>query len=322
MGDWIGLFSVWGVFYALYKSTEWNDFRRDRQIRAEAVERHLEAERQPEDAAPGRQPLLGTTSLALIAYHHSWARDTLVVDMLLHGLLQRSKALGSSYLEVRQPRSRGRAASSRAIAKMGETWTREQQIIAKATGSDGSPLRLDSDTAMGALYQELVTDGYIRPADALTIEVENPPHRTTLAAGIVGLLLTGLQALWWDPNNHRLVSCLLLGIVMSAFWSAAMLTSGLTSATVKAKLPSATARGERAIAEARAHWAAVDPAGRTEPYTPDEAVRAMAVFGPEALGHLERSNSTVKAIFDDQRAYFQRLNDRRMSLEHGDRVGW
>ncbi|NEC85337.1 hypothetical protein G3I71_05665 [Streptomyces sp. SID12501] len=205
---------------------------------------------------------------------------------------------------------------------MSETWPREEHTIAKASDRYHSPLRLDSDTVMGALHRELVAEGYIRRADALTIEVENRPCRTSLAGGVVGLLLTGLHALWWDLNDYQLMSSLVFGIVMCGFWSAMMLTAGLTSTTMKAKLPSATARGERAIAEARAHWADVDPVGRAEPYTPDEAVRAMAVFGPKALDHLERSDSAVKALFDDQRAYFERLSDERWSREQGDRVGW
>jgi uncharacterized protein (TIGR04222 family) len=175
---------------------------------------------------------------------------------------------------------------------------------------------------MEALYQELVTDGYIRPAEALTIEAENPPCRTTLAAGIVGLLLTALHAVWWEPDNHQLIVWVVIGIVMCAFWSMTMLLAAFTSSPLKARLPGTTARGERTIAEARAHWADVDPAGRAEPYTPDEAVRAMAVFGPDALGHLERFDSTVKALFDDQRAYDRRRHAERVHLEHGDRVGW
>ncbi|MEH0589665.1 hypothetical protein QA942_38820 [Streptomyces sp. B21-106] len=56
MGAWIVMLSVWGVSYALYKADEQNDRRRTERIRAEAVERHLSAERQPEDARPAESP--------------------------------------------------------------------------------------------------------------------------------------------------------------------------------------------------------------------------------------------------------------------------
>ncbi|MER6563957.1 hypothetical protein ABT300_40810, partial [Streptomyces sp. NPDC001027] len=81
-------------------------------------------------------------------------------------------------------------------------------------------------------------------------------------------------------------------------------------------------RGPRARPEARACWAAMDPAGRTEPYTPDEAARAMAVFGQEALDHLARSDSTVKRLFEEREAAYRRLHAEWTLRQHGERPGW
>ncbi|MDX3745617.1 hypothetical protein [Streptomyces sp. AK08-02] len=319
MGDWIGLFSVWGVFYAVYKSTEWHELRRDRRITAEAVERHLVAERQPEDAGPGGEPVLGTTSLALIAHGEGWALSTLVVDMLLHRVLQPSKAAGPGRLQVRLPRSRGQAVFDRALAERSAAWSREQRIIVDACGGSNSPLRLSGVTVMGALRAELVAEGYIRPPDAMTVEVEYPASRTTIAGSVVCLLLTGLHVVWWDPDNSDLMPWVVLGILVSGFWTLAMVVEGSTSFTRGAELPSATARGERVVAEARAHWAAVDPAGRSEPYSPDEAVRAMAVFGQGALDHVTRFDSTVKGLFEEQKAYDDRRHAEYLSRRWGER---
>ncbi|MGW7164125.1 hypothetical protein ACWGH3_02160 [Streptomyces sp. NPDC054884] len=322
MGAWIAMLSVWGVSYALYKADERNDRRRTERIRAEAVERHLSAERQPEDARPDGKPALRTTALALIAYHDGWARDTLVVDMLLHRILKPVNLFDSVHLMVRQPRSRGRAPSPRALARMEQAWNREQRIIARASHGSHSPLLLPSDSVVGELRRELVAEGYLRPADACTIEVDVPPCLIPRVAGGVILLLAALPALWWEPRHHDLMSLGIMGFVVSVFWGGALLLLAGRADTTEAKLPRATARGERAIAEARAYWAAVDPAGRTEPYTPDEAVRAMAVFGQEALDHLARSDSTVKTLFDEREATYRRRQAEWTIRQHGERPGW
>ena len=63
-------------------------------------------------------------------------------------------------------------------------------------------------------------------------------------------------------------------------------------------------------------------AGRTEPYTPDEAPRAMAVFGQEALDRLAESDSTVKTLFDEREATYRRLQAEWTLRQHGERPGW
>jgi hypothetical protein len=322
MGAWIVMVSVWGVAYALFKADERNERRQTERIKAEAVERHLSAERQPEDARPAGKPALGTTALALIAYHDGWARDTLVVDMLLHRILKPVNPFGAVYLMVRAPRSRGRAPSPRALARMEQAWNREQRIIARASDGSHSPLLLPSDSVVGELRRELVTQGYLRPADACTIEVEVPSCLTPRVTGGVIMLLGALPALWWEPGRHDLMASGITGFVVSVFWGSALLLQGGRADTTEAKLPRATARGERALAEARAYWAALDPAGRTEPYTPDEAVRAMAVFGQEALDHLATSDSTVKTLFDEQKATYRQLHAEWTLRQHGERPGW
>jgi hypothetical protein len=112
------------------------------------------------------------------------------------------------------------------------------------------------------------------------------------------------------------------GFVVSVFWGSALLLLAGRADTTEAKLPRATARGERAVAEARAYWATLDPAGRTEPYRPDEAPHAMAVFGQEALDHLAKSDSTVKTLFDERKATYRRLHAEWTWRRHGERPGW
>ncbi|MER6563659.1 hypothetical protein ABT300_39260, partial [Streptomyces sp. NPDC001027] len=279
MGAWIVMLSVWVVSYALYKADERNDIRRTERIRAEAVERHLSAERQPEDARPGGEPVPGTAALALIAYHDGWARDVLVVDMLLHRILKPVDPYGALCLMVHHPRSRGRAPSPKALARMEQAWTREQRVIARASDGSHSPLLLPSDSVVGELRQELVAEGYLRPADAQTIDVEVPPYLLPRAVGGVILLLAALPALWWDPNNPDFMGPSLTGFVVSVFWGSALLLSAGGADTIQAKLPRATARGERALAQARAWGGAQVPPGPTPPDTPAPAAPAKAVFG-------------------------------------------
>ncbi|MEU1177826.1 hypothetical protein ABZ464_09270 [Streptomyces sp. NPDC005820] len=169
----------------------------------------------------------------------------------------------------------------------------EQQIWSLAY--DKNPAAVAPHSVTHPIAQNLFAEGYLRGREVFVdFKAPRPVWPWTVAA--LSLPLAALVVFLFLHWRYGLVAGWTALAMVVVAWALTMPDDGHPEAL---RLPVLTERGEQAVRQARARHAHLDPAKRTEPYAPEEAAAAYAVFGRDAYNHFAAHTPGFSAAVDE-----------------------
>ncbi|MFC8433304.1 TIGR04222 domain-containing membrane protein [Streptomyces sp. NPDC057253] len=253
---------------------------------ADAVARYEAAKPDPADAVPDEDLRLGIAGVAALVQGDGKAGSafwTVLVGMVARGVLVPGTTSDGEPTLRRSAGYRKRAAPDASDL--------EQQIWSLA--SYRNPASAAPQSVTHPIAQRLYQEGYLR-GRGVYIDFRAPRAVWCWTVAVLTLPLAALVVYLFLHWRYGIV----------AMWTAmAMVVVAWVLTMPREKpeallLPVLTERGDQVVRQARARHAHLDPANRTEPYAPDEAAAAHAVFGLEAYNHFAAHTPGFSAAVD------------------------
>ncbi|WP_133917286.1 hypothetical protein [Streptomyces sp. NBC_00582] len=253
---------------------------------AEALARYEAAKPDPADAIPDEDLRLGLAAVAVLVQGDGKAESafwTVLVDMVARGVLKPGTARDGKPT-LQRPIVRGRWPAP-------PTSDTEQKIWSLAY--DRNPASANPHVVMHPIAQGLLAEGYLRGRGVyVDFRAPRPVWSWTVAA--LSLPLAALVVFLFLHWRFNLVAMWTAIAMVVVAWALTM----PDDKPAALRLPVRTERGDQVVRQARARHAHLDPAHRTEPYAPEEAAAAYAVFGPDAYHHFASHTPGFSAAVD------------------------
>jgi uncharacterized protein (TIGR04222 family) len=255
---------------------------------AEALARYEAEQPDPADAVPDEDLRLGITGVAVLVQGDGGTHSafwTVIIDMVARGVLEP----GTTYdgKPTLQPSARHRR---RPAPEASDT---ERQIWSLA--SHRNPASVAPHSVTPPIAQSLLAEGYLRGRGVfIDFKAPRPVWSWTVAA-----LTLPLAAMVLFLFLHWRYAPVAMWTAIAMIVVAWVLTMPDHDEPAALRLPVLTERGDQAVHQARARHAHLDPAKRTEPYAPEEAAAAYAVFGLDAFNHFASHTPGFSAAVDE-----------------------
>lgn len=254
---------------------------------AEALARYEAEKPDPADAVPDEDLRLGIAGVAALVQGDGRADSafwTVLVGMVARGILKPGTTHDGKPTLQKSARHRRRPAPDASDLEQ-EIWS----IAYNKNPASAAPHSITHPIAQ-SLYQE----GYLRGRGVyIDFKAPRPVWSWTVAALTLPLaVLLGYLFLHWRYGAVAFYTAFAMVVVA---WVLTMPRDRPAALL----LPVLTERGEQVVRQARARHAHLDPAKRTEPYAPDEAAAAHAVFGLDAYNHFAAHTPGFSAAVDE-----------------------
>ncbi|MDG5801451.1 hypothetical protein P9869_01970 [Streptomyces ossamyceticus] len=241
---------------------------------AEALARHGATRPEPADAVPDEDLRLGVAAVAVLAQgdgsiHRAFF--TVITDMVARGVLKPDTEYDGTPTLALANRDACRPGASEAEA---ELWS---------SAFHQNPASADPHSLMHPTADRLMTEGYLR-GRGVYVDFERPCLFWSRTVAALTLPLAALETYAFLDWRYGLVAGWTSIAMIVVAWGLA-LPGGESRRELR--LPVLTERGEQVVRQARARHAHLDPAKRppSQPYAPEEAAAAYAVFGEAAYDH-------------------------------------
>ncbi|KFF99156.1 hypothetical protein IQ62_20560 [Streptomyces scabiei] len=255
---------------------------------AEALARYEAGKPDPVDAVPDDDLRLGITRIAVLVQGDGEAHSafwTVIIDMVARGILKPGTTYDGKPTLERSAGSRRRPAP--------DASDMEQEIWSLAYSKN--PASVAPHSVTYPIAQNLFAEGYLRGRGVFVdFKAPRPVWPWTVAA--LSLPLAALVVFLFLHWRYAPVAGWTALAMIVVAWALTMPGDVSPEAL---RLPVLTERGEEAVRQVRARHAHLDPAKRTEPYAPEEAAAAYAVFGQDAYHHFAAHMPGFSAAVDE-----------------------
>jgi len=269
---------------------------------AQALARYEAAKPDPADAVPDDDLRLGIAGVAVLVQGDGGTDSafwTVLVDMVARGILEPGTTYDGKPTLQKTARHRKKPAPDASDTEQ-EIW-----YLASST----NPASAAPHSITYPIGQRLHAEGYLRGRDVF-IDFKAPRAVWCWTAAALTLPLAALLGYLFLHWRYGAVAFYTAFAMVVVAWVLTM----PRGRPAELRLPVLTERGDQAVRQARARHAHLDPANRTEPYAPDEAGAAHAVFGLAAYNHFASHTPGFSA------AVRQGTDDRRQNEEAEERL--
>ncbi|KUO04946.1 TIGR04222 domain-containing membrane protein [Streptomyces sp. DSM 15324] len=255
---------------------------------AEALARYEAGKPDPADAVPDDDLRLGIPRIAVLVQGDGGTHSafwTVIIDMVARGILKPGTTHdGKPTLQRSAGRRRGPSPDA------SDT---EQKIWSLAYNEN--PVAVAPHSVTHPIAQSLYQEGYLR-GRGVFVDFKAPRPVWSWMVAALSLPLAALVVFLFLHWRYALMAGWTALAMVVVAWVLTMPDDYKPAALL---LPVLTERGEQAVRQARARHAHLDPAKRTEPYGPDEAAAAYAVFGLDAYNHFAAHTPGFSAAVDE-----------------------